>query len=191
MMKAARRLIGALALLFFCGAGNGRRGSCLCGSGHVDARYPPITGTFNQQHSLQTARRSQHSGAAAAIILWDADTGRVKTRLFRQYAQGNPAFSPDGAEFAHGILGGDILIRDAETGELKAKLEEHNDSINARIYGRDGKTLFSAGDGLLHWDVEKRKLIKRMRSKTYAALTLSSDRSNDRCRPYLRNLRRL
>ncbi|MDE0020751.1 MAG: hypothetical protein OXT69_05170 [Candidatus Poribacteria bacterium] len=118
-------------------------------------------------------------GNDGRIVLWDADTGRAKSRFFSSSRGGSLAFSPNGAEFAHGGHGGDILIRDAETGALKAELEGREDSINALIYGRDGKTLFSAGYRLLHWDVEKKELIKSLsaHSNTYTALTLSSDGS--------------
>ncbi len=174
-MKATVFLMSALTLFFAAAAE----------SGGVPVYVEATTLTRDTGHwgNIKSAVFSPDGktlatvGYDSRIILWDADTGRVKSRFFSPNPHKSLAFSPNGAEFAHGDHSEDILIRDAETGTLKAELKEHEDSIHTLIYGRDGKTLFSAGDGILMWDAEKRELIKSIgeRTNTYTALTLSPD----------------
>ena len=174
-MRSTALWIGALALFFAASAEGGavpvfvEATALTRGAGHW--RTVEFAAFSPDGETLATI------GGDDLIVLRDVDTGRVKTRFFSPSPDGNLAFSPDGAEFAHGDYGDDILIRDAKTGTLKAELEGHERSIHALIYGKGGKTLFSAGDGLWMWDVKKRELVKSLseRTKTYTALTLSSD----------------
>ena len=173
-MRSTALWISALALFFAAAKGE---------AAPVYVEATTLTRDVGHWRTVESAAFSPDGETLATIgydgliVLWDVDTGRVKSRIFSPSPDGNLAFSPDGAEFAHGDHSEDILIRDAKTGALKAELKEHESSIHALIYGKGGKTLFSAGGGLLMWDVKRRELVKSLseRTKTYTALTLSSD----------------
>ena len=174
-MKSTAFWIGALAL-FFAASAEG-------GAAPVYVEATTLTRDVGHWRTVKAAAFSPDGKTLATIgyddriILWDVNTGRVKRRFSSPSPKKSLAFSPNRTEFAHGDHGGDLYIRDAETGELKAVLEKHDLEIRAAVYRQDGKTLLSASDGIWAWDVEKREPIKSLgeRSKRYTALTLSPD----------------
>lgn len=84
-------------------------------------------------------------GPEGGILLWDAETGRVKRRLDghtnRVFAL---AFSPDGALLASGSQDETVRLWDVRSGALKRTLTEHGTSVHALAFSADGTRLASA-----------------------------------------------
>ncbi len=85
--------------------------------------------------------------------LWDLGTG--KARNFQHTEALTVAFGPDGKIFATGGNGTTARLWDVATGKSVGKLLEHQAPVYALAFSPDGRTLLTAGGGVVRlWDVD-------------------------------------
>ncbi|MBN1955416.1 MAG: protein kinase [Anaerolineae bacterium] len=97
------------------------------------------------------------AGFNGTIVVWDTTTGQMRSAPFVGHRSSIPslAYSPDGRLIASGSCGhfdahaecdlGEILLWNAETGQLQARLHGHTSSVIALAFHPDGEILASAG----------------------------------------------
>ena len=125
--------------------------------------------------------------ALAALLFYiGCDDGFKGRTNYSRNKQGTAsvAYSPDGKTLAavgESFSGDTILLLDAETGEMKASLEGHDEPVRSAAFSPDGKTLVSSGgwadDTIRVWDVESGALLiaRNIGSEDYV-VTFSPDR---------------
>ena len=94
------------------------------------------------------------SASHGAIRLWDTGTQRLLKTFRLSDDVGSLAFSTNGNTLAIGGHG-KIRLFDRRTGDLRANLEGHNDTVHSVKFSPDGMTLASgSADGtILLWDL--------------------------------------
>jgi WD40 repeat protein len=106
------------------------------------------------------------------LIVWDIETGQQRFRVAGgQLGDGAlecAAFSPDGNELAagtiNGDLSGDIVIRNAATGEEIRRLKGHRRIVNCLAYSGDGQRIISGSSDrtVRLWDAVTGKEIRKV-----------------------------
>ncbi len=109
------------------------------------------------------------SGQDRSVILWDLESGKPIRNLAQQGSSAveHAAFSPDGKTIAVGDMSGspeDVLVLDAETGRIQARLTGNAYGVLALAYSPDGRTLAAAGGDrtIRLWDLATNRLCHRL-----------------------------
>jgi RNA polymerase sigma factor (sigma-70 family) len=133
--------------------------------------------------TLATAGRS-------TIVLWDAATGKERSRIASPAVVRSLTFTPDGKSLASGADDNTIRLWDGATGKEQRKFEGHEAreekeigskwvGVYRLLFAPDGKTLVSRGaDNTVRvWDAGTGKQLHRFEgvSGFYRALALSPD----------------
>ena len=108
-------------------------------------------------------------GKENTILLWDTQTGQLKTTLTGHLDTVNSvAFSPDGKTLASGSRDETIRLWDVSTGELRLTFAGHADGVSEVIYSPDGKMLAShGGDEMMRlWNAHTGKFIRTLTGQT-------------------------
>jgi WD40 repeat protein len=129
-------------------SGHGNGVQCVAAHPHRDriATGADDHGVFDWD--LTTARPSRQ---------WSGDHSRYVTAV---------AYSPDGSLLATGAGDGTVLLRDAETGDPKARLTGHNGVVPALAFNPSGRRLAS-GDGsgrVIVWDVATGRPLQQLQA---------------------------
>ncbi len=88
-------------------------------------------------------------------------------------------WSPDGASVAVGFHSGEVQIRQATNGEVRAKIE-HRGPISALAYSRDGKFLAIAGKSVRVWDINGQAFLNSGSDHPRQVTALMFNRKGDR-----------
>jgi RNA polymerase sigma factor (sigma-70 family) len=93
------------------------------------------------------------------LKIWDMETHKDLVTLKGMRGIRTVTHSPDGKILATGHFGGDIILRDPDTGEEQATLSGHKTGVNSLAFSPDSKRIASAGlDQIVKiWDVETKK----------------------------------
>jgi WD40 repeat protein len=78
--------------------------------------------------------------------VWDAETGRLKQQLAKEFGGRFLAISPDGKLLACHGRGKNVALWDMQTGQLQRELVGHLHPVCAAAFSPDGKTLMSGGE---------------------------------------------
>src|SRR5207253_8330927 len=82
------------------------------------------------------------AGTDAAVLIWEAGTGKVLHRLAEQGAGiSSLAVSPDGKVLAVGTQNGMVHLWDAAAGTKIRQLDRHPGYVLGLAFSRDGRTL--------------------------------------------------
>ena len=91
------------------------------------------------------------------ITIWDAETGKVRTRIEKKIGQiRNLAFTPDGKTLFSGSEGdGKVRVWDVATGEERRQFDSHLGILQSMALSADGKTIAAGGlySTIRLWDV--------------------------------------
>ncbi len=116
-------------------------------------------------------RQGIAAALAAAALLFSIGCGDrpADSRSGVFTSRGNPfvAYSPDGKTLAAvgwDDYGNEVLLFDAETGDVKKALEGDNQGVRSAAFSPDGKTLVSGGwdNSIRVWDVQTGELLKTL-----------------------------
>lgn len=103
----------------------------------------------------------------SAYVVYDPTDGRPVARLTGSFDRTNrAALGPDGrliATHAPGQPGAPVVIRDVATGAELHSLTEHNGSVSAMVFSRDGTRLATSGPGgqVILWDLATGRPVRR------------------------------
>ncbi len=118
-------------------------------------------------------------GRGGRVLLWDADTGRLKQFILR-HSGGiwSLAFSPDGNTLAAATEGGYVYIYDVsnlKSVERKHRLRAHSIRAWSVAFSRDGRFLASSGDDTFVrlWDYETGRTKKVLRGHEEQVLSVA------------------
>src|SRR4051812_35852506 len=90
------------------------------------------------------------------FLVWDVATHKELVRVRGITGIRSLAMSPDGQTVACGVFGGAIMLRDVNSGRIRAEATGHEIGVNSLAFSKDGTLLVSAGlDRILKlWNVK-------------------------------------
>ena len=110
------------------------------------------------------------SASGHEIRSWDASTRQLKTTFIEHISSisGIAAYSPDGMTLATKSPDYKVSLWNAVTGQLKAVLEGHTESITSVVYNPDGQTLASGSDDktIRLWDSDTGRHLRTLGGHT-------------------------
>jgi WD40 repeat protein len=116
------------------------------------------------------------SGGLDGVILWNVAT-REKVKSLGAHSINSVAFSPDGKTFMSG--GNSIILWDVATGEKLKEFQGHSRTVNALIFGNEGKWLAtgSADRTIVIWDATTGNRVYTLdgRSRAVQSIDISPD----------------
>ena len=126
-------------------------------------------------------------GRGGRVLLWDADTGRLKQFVLRHAgAVWSLAFSPDGNTLAAATEGGYVYIYDVSNPkrvERKHRLRAHSVRAWSVAFSPDGRFLASGGgDTIVRlWDYETGSIEKLLKGHEEQVLSIEFGRGQHPC----------
>ncbi len=106
----------------------------------------------------------QNAGDAGRLKVWDLKSGNLKWEARASRGIRGVAVSPDGKLVASGDYAGEIRLRDAVTGAIKASFGDTSGSAESLSFSSDGKRLAAGGNRtgriLRIWDVTTGQVLK-------------------------------
>lgn len=123
------------------------------------------------------------AGEAGHIPIWDASSGKEKTRILNGAGKCEGlSFSPDGSILAFSEFEtGTVRLHDANTGDFLRELPSPATRRRTVAFNQDGKLVACGGNDMIVrvWDVESGRLVHRLEGHTHFVMALAFGRGEN------------